>query len=438
MSLRFQISIRILLISLFILFLGGSIAIWQARNAVSEEVDSSIKLALQLIEIGIGSTVSSERNETEWIFRLSALEQTRHLNIQLKKPTGELFNITQDRQTVEPKELPPEWFIKLVSPDYPEVEYQISSYDNNPLTLMIQANPLDELTEVWHESIAFFTTILALVLLSFIAVHLVFNKSLKAINSIVESLKLIETGEYQKKLPDFSILEYDSIAKAINHMTIVLDQTRQQNHALTQHSLQIQEEERQHLSQELHDEFGQSLTAIKVMAVTAEHQNADTKKIADAIIEICDHLMTVVRTMMQQLHPMILTDLGLKATLEDLVGHWAERNPELSFMMQCDDEVDHLDKRIAIQVYRVIQECLTNINRHAKASRVKIILKIRSHPDRLCLSVSDDGEGCIPDNVSSGFGLLGMKERIKSLEGDFKIRSQPGMGMNINAQIPIE
>ena len=129
--------------------------------------------------------------------------------------------------------------------------------------------------------------------------------------------------------------------------------------------------------------------------------------------------------MMQQLHPMILTDLGLKATLEDLVGHWAERNPELSFMMQCDDEVDHLDKRISIQVYRVIQECLTNINRHAKASRVKIILNIRDKPDRLCLSVSDDGEGCIPDNYSSGFGLLGMKERINSLEGDFKIQSQP-------------
>ncbi len=438
MSLRFQISIRILLISLFILFLGGSIAIWQARNAVREEVDSSIKLALQLIEIGIGSTVTSERNETDWIFRLSTLEHTRHLNIQLKKPTGELFNITHDRQTVELKEMPPEWFIKLVSPEYPEVEYQISTYDNNPLTLMIQANPLDELTEVWHESIAFFTTILALVLLSFLAVHLVFNKSLKAINRIVESLKLIETGEYRNKLPDFSILEYDSIAKAINHMTFVLDQTRQQNRALTQHSLQIQEEERQHLSQELHDEFGQSLTAIKVMAVTAEHQNTDTKKIADAIIEICDHLMTVVRTMMQQLHPMILTDLGLKATLEDLVGHWSERNPELTFMMQCVDEVDHLDKKITIQVFRVIQECLTNINRHAKASSVKINLSIRPQPDRLILSVSDDGQGCLPENVSSGFGLLGMKERIKSLEGDFKIQSQPGKGMKINAEIPIE
>ena len=79
MSLRYQISLRILLISLFILMLGGTIAIWQARNAVSNEVDSSIKLALQLIKISVGSTQS---NETDWIYRLSTLEQTRHSQYQ--------------------------------------------------------------------------------------------------------------------------------------------------------------------------------------------------------------------------------------------------------------------------------------------------------------------------------------------------------------------
>lgn len=438
MSLRYQISIRILLISLFILILGGSIAIWQARSAVSEEVDSSINLALQLIKIGIGDTTSSGMNETDWMYRLSALEQTRHLNIQLKKPSGQLINITRNRQPAELKEMPPAWFINLVVREYPEAEYRITTHDNNPLTLIIQANPLDEITEVWKESIGFFTTILMLVLLSFLAVHLVFNKTLKAINTIVENLKLIETGEYRIKLPDFSIQEYDSIAKAINHMTAVLDKTRQQNRALTQHSLEIQEEERQHLSQELHDEFGQSLTAIKVMAVTAEHQNSDTKKIANSIIGICDHLMIVVRSMMQQLHPMILTELGLKATLEDLVSHWTERNPDLSITMQCHDAVDHLDKKITIQVFRIIQECLTNIIRHANASSVTISLNMSSQPDLLDLSVSDNGQGCHPDTVSSGFGLLGMKERIKSLGGDFNMQSYPGDGMKITARIPIE
>jgi hypothetical protein len=99
------------------------------------------------------------------------------------------------------------------------------------------------------------------------------------------------------------------------------------------------EEERQHLSQELHDEFGQSLTAIKVMAVTAAHEKADTKKITTSMIEICDHLMTVVRSMMKQLHPLILTELGLKATLEDLLHHWEVRHAPTVFTLHYDDAV---------------------------------------------------------------------------------------------------
>ena len=435
MSLRYQISIRVLLISLCILILGGTLAIWQARNAVSEEVDSSINLALQLIKIGIGA---SKSNETDWLYRLSALKQTRHLNIQLKKPSGSVINIIQNNQAADQQETPPDWFVNLVVSEYPEAEYQIDTFDNKSLTLIIQANPMDEITEVWHETIAFFTSILLLVSLTFLSVHLVFNKTLQAINTIIEGLKKIENGEYQNRLPDFSTYEYGSIAKAINHMTDVLESTQQQNRALTQHSLKIQEEERQRLSQELHDEFGQSLTAIKVMAVTVTHKNVDIKKNTGSITNICDHLMTVVRSMMKQLHPLILTELGLKATLEELVNNWQMINPSISFSLHCDDEVDSMDQTIIIQVFRVIQECLTNIIRHANASQVTICLSIKPVPRSLHLLVTDNGQGCRSDIIASGFGIRGMEERIKLLGGDFNLQSQPNEGMVIKAQIPIQ
>ena len=311
MSLRYQISIRILLISLCILLIGGTIGIWQARESVNKEVDSSINLALQLIKIGIGT---AKIHQTDWMFRLSSLEQTRHLTIQLKKPSGEIINITQQSKNEHHDDTPPDWFVSLVVSDYPKVEHPIETFNNKILTLIVQANPLDEIEEVWEETLAFFFSLLLLVSLTFLAVHLVFDKTLQAIQSIVEHLKQIEMGQYQERLADFDTQEYDDIAKAINHMTDVLDNTQKQNKALTQHSLEIQEEERQRLSQELHDEFGQSLTAIKVMTITATHEKADTKTITTSITEICDHLMTVVRSMMKQLHPLILTELGLKAT----------------------------------------------------------------------------------------------------------------------------
>lgn len=434
MSLRYQISLRILLISLAILMLGGTIAIFQARNAVSNEVDSSIKLALQLIKINVGTTQS---NETDWVYRLRSLEQTRHLKIQLKKPSGTIINIARNPQEAEQQDTPPNWFINLVVSNYPKAEQQITTFDNHSLTLIIQANPMDEMTEVWHETIAFFSTLLALVLLTFLAVHLVFNKTIQTIQTIVKNLKNIEKGEYDKKLPYFSTQEYDSIAKAINQLNDVLNKTQLQNHALTQHSLEIQEEERQHLSQELHDEFGQSLTAIKVMAVTAGHEKSDTKKITCSIIEICDHLMTVVRSMMKQLHPLILTELGLKATLEDLLNHWETRLPKTSFSLKINDAVDSLDKTIIIQVFRVIQESVTNIIRHADATHVTISLKINPAFNTLHLLIEDDGKGCDLTVNNSGFGLQGMAERIKLLGGNFKMQSQLDKGMLITAQIPI-
>ncbi len=438
MSLRYQVSIRILIISFCILIMGGSIAIWQARNAVFEEVDSSINLALQLIRLGFSSIPTHDMDETEWVYRLSVLEQTRHLNITLKKPTGQLVKITNKTQSDEQDELPPAWFIHLMDSDYPVVEHQIISFDNMPYTLIIEANPLDEMTEAWQETLAFFAIVFLLTLLTFLAVHLVFNKTLKSIDTIVNRLKRIETGEYKQKLPDFNTKEYNSIAKAINHMLDVLDTTQQQNTALTEHSLQIQEDERQRLSQELHDEFGQSLTAIKVMAVTAGHEKSDTAKITESISDICDHLMTVVRTMMQQLHPLILTELGLKATLEDLVNLWNERHPELLLTLNCDENIDTLDKKITIQVYRVIQECLTNIIRHASAQHVSIELDLETHQvNKLFFQVKDDGQGCDIDSVASGFGLLGMRERIRSLDGRFEMASVPGAGMTVSGVIPV-
>jgi two-component system sensor histidine kinase UhpB len=399
MSLRYQIICRILLSSVCILVLGGAIAVWQARQAVDKEVDASIHLALQLITLGIADTPVFQQSDD--LSRFSALRQTRHLSIQLQKPDGQLIHFAGENQPTNPEEMPPSWFIRLVKGDYPKVEHQLT-------------------------------------ILTFLAVNLVFNKSLKSIAVIVDALRLIETGQYRQQLPPFSTQEFDDIANAINHMTVELEKTRQENRALTQHSLAIQEEERQRLSQELHDELGQSLTAIKVMAVTAAHRKADAAKITATISEICDHLMTVVRSMMQQLHPLVLTELGLKATLEEMVNHWSERNADLRLTIRCSDAVDGLDKNLTIQVFRVIQECLTNVVRHAQAHSVSIDLEKLDLPHAyLQLKVQDDGRGCDLQTTSQGFGLLGIKERIKSLDGELQVLSRPGSGMLVNARIPL-
>jgi two-component system sensor histidine kinase UhpB len=436
MSLGYQIIFRILLSSVCILVLGGAIAIWQARQAVEKEVDSSVHLALQLISIGLAD--QAVFNTVADLSRFGALQQTRHLNIQLQKPDGQRIHFPGELQPSHPEKMPPEWFVRMVKGDYPQVEQQLKTRDGLLLNLIIKPQPLDEITEVWEESVSFFASITLLTVLTFLAVNLVLNKSLKSIKIIVTALQNIESGDYRQRLPLFSAREFDSIAKAINHLMQELDKSQQQNRALTLHSLAIQEDERQKLSQELHDELGQSLTAIKVMAVTAGKQAAEVSKITIAIAGICDHLMAVVRSMMQQLHPMVLTELGLKATLEEILNHWPERHPQLMLSIDCYDAVEELDKQISIQVFRVIQECLTNVLRHADATQVEIVLQRLEQPlPVLQLQVRDNGQGCDLADSGHGFGLQGMKERIKSLGGSLKIDALPGMGMTVIAQVPL-
>jgi two-component system sensor histidine kinase UhpB len=151
-------------------------------------------------------------------------------------------------------------------------------------------------------------------------------------------------------------------------------------------------------------------------------------------------LMSLVRSMMHQLHPLVLTELGLKATMEDLLNHWATRNPELKLTIDCPDVVDALDPKITIQVFRIVQECLTNIVRHAQAKQASINLEIvqpSTTGKALRLRVMDDGQGCAAEMIKTGFGLLGMRERINSLGGEFTIQTQPQQGMSITASIPL-
>jgi two-component system sensor histidine kinase UhpB len=441
MSLRYQINIRIFLVSSAILILGGSVAIWQARGAVSREIDSSLNLAAQLIQLNFPQSQQAAFDVDTWLPRFVSLKQTRHLNIQIKKPAGEVISYTAKQKDEADAYTPPRWFIHLVAAEYPQLEQQLTTANGERITLIIQADPLDEIVEVWEESFSFFISLLVMTLITFLAVNMAFNKAFKATAVIVDALKAIEQGEYQQKLPDFSIKEYDRIAKAINHTTHVLDITHKENRALTLHSLEIQEEERQRLSQELHDELGQSLTAIKVMAVTAKSNKAEAERIADAITGICDHLIRVVRSMMRNLHPLILTELGLKATLEDLINQWATRNPELKLNLSCSDEVDGLEQKITIQVFRIVQECITNIVRHAQAEQAIICLEIMPQPTsgkQLRLQVTDNGKGYAPEQIKMGFGLLGMRERIKSLGGEFRLQTGPQQGMNIIATIPLK
>lgn len=435
MSLSYQINLKILLSSLLILVLGGTIAIWQARNSVDKELNASVNLSDHLITCGLSQTIP---DRATWLNCFSSLKETRHLTIDLIIPSGQTFAIGNKTKADDFAESPPFWFISLIGSKQATSEKQIITSSGEQFSLRIRANPIDEIQEVWEESLAFLCTILLLTLLTFSSVYFAIHRTLVSIRIIVDALQKIETGNYQQQLPEFNTAEYDNIAKAINHMTSELHKTQLENRALVRHSLEIVEIERKQLAQELHDELGQSLTAIKMMAVLSNLKKDQIAEISAAIADSCDGLTNIVRSIMHRLHPLVLTELGLKAAIEDLLNHWSSKNPDIKFRFRCDDEIDSLGQKLSIQIFRVVQECLTNIFRHAEATECAVTLTIVETPEQqIRLAVADNGKGCDINKLTNGFGILGMKERVHSLGGNLSIQSTLNKGVQVNAVIPI-
>lgn len=211
----------------------------------------------------------------------------------------------------------------------------------------------------------------------------------------------------------------------------------EENRMLSQRSMQVQEEERRNLARELHDELGQSLNAIKVDAVNIrDHSQAmpDIHTSALAIIEVSSQVYDVVRSLMQRLRPVALDDLGLRSAVQYGVDQWQRRHPGVHCKFGTQGELDGLSEKVNITLYRLVQECLTNVAKHADAAHVTISLD--RDGDAVRFDFEDDGRGFDPSGRKQGLGLIGLRERVESLSGRFELASAPGAGVRIKAVIP--
>ncbi|MCX4187777.1 sensor histidine kinase [Methylophaga sp. OBS4] len=434
MSLRNLINLRIALSVLLILILGGVMAIWQARQSVERELQASFNLALQMVKSEVNQADMSQ-NSDDWLQSIKALRHSRHLQISLIDNRGEVTEILTASEHEEER-TPPAWFIAAVMTDYLQVDYSVDMTDGSVKRIRISADPMDEILEAWNESQAYFWSIVLMMVVIFVAINVVFHSMLRAVGTILSGLRQVESGEYGGKLPAFKISEFDAIASEINNLSEALNLARQNNQALARHTMHIQENERQHMSRELHDEMGQSLTAVKAMSVASKQANADVPVIADSIIEICNHLSGVVRSMMRTLHPLSLADLGLGATLTDLVNEWRRRHADLVVTLDYDNELESLSHEVAIHVYRIVQECLTNVVRHAQADKVKVTVRRSRFVDnsQVVISVEDNGIGGHAEG--EGFGVRAMRERVENLGGRFSFESRSGQGVSVKARMP--
>jgi PAS domain S-box-containing protein len=237
----------------------------------------------------------------------------------------------------------------------------------------------------------------------------------------------------------------DRLEQRVRERTAELNAThhhlRQSNESLRRlsaHLNTVREEERRHIARDIHDDLGAALTALQLEMNWLRQRLGDDALLRgklDEMLDIGSHAMQSVRRILNDLRPGVLDHLGLWAALESLLQDFRKRN-DLSCRFTCTPAVERcrLGRHAEIAVYRIAQEVLTNISRHARAKRVT--LEAREDGHDLVLSISDDGQGMHVPEQPTSFGLLGMYERTLALGGQLEISSHPGAGTCVLLRLP--
>lgn len=218
-----------------------------------------------------------------------------------------------------------------------------------------------------------------------------------------------------------------------------IERSRQLLRRLSANVIEAREEERRRIARELHDELGQSLSALKMEIADEARSGARRRNPGRATVlqARLDDIMASVRRIAADLRPLMLDDLGLGDAIEALVNDFAQRSG-IRVRLAMDGLEPAPDEKVSIALYRMVQEALTNVTRHSRATEVGIDL--RRDGDDLVLAVQDNGVG-LPASPSgqrdNQFGLLGMQKRADALGGDLQLENQPGGGARVTMRLPL-
>ncbi|MEO5926416.1 MAG: sensor histidine kinase [Bryobacteraceae bacterium] len=210
-----------------------------------------------------------------------------------------------------------------------------------------------------------------------------------------------------------------------------LQQVEDDLRALSQRLVTSQELERKKLSRDLHDEVGQILTALRVQLGQVEPSAGSAANLTQAS-ELADRSLRTVRELARILRPAMLDDLGLAPALNWL-GRDFSKNRDLDVDVKIKGEFTELDEATRTCIFRIVQEALTNCIKHSGSSGARVVLY--ESPVDVVVTVQDDGRG-FTKGPARGIGLLGMRERVEELEGEFTVTSSPGSGALIRAKLP--
>jgi two-component system, NarL family, sensor histidine kinase UhpB len=435
-KLNLQIRLGIILLIFFVVAITlqtlrsinvADLRIQQEEESISELVNNMFTI------IRNGSDLNFNLEDKPALLQqLMALQKIRHIDVQIQSDNSEgLQDSEASRSAIDA----PAWYVALV---YPDNRTEIRTFQQiNGDIVSLYVDPGDEIEEVWFETRNSLVASLIYLVSLMLAVIYFTSRWMKPIDSIIDVLEDVESGDFSRRVSALSLPELRKISDHINYLTNRLGGIKSENERLTRKSIAVQEQERRYLAQELHDSLGQSVSAIKAIAVSIEGRALDFDAIisrsAKNIEEIADNAYDSVRKLMTSLRPFVLDELGLTAALSQMVDNWNVHHEDTFCRYRFEGDYTNLHEEQKINLYHIVQEALTNISKYARAENVSITL---SGNEIISLLIVDDGKGFVMNELTQNMGLTGIRDRVTMLQGEFEISSKPGRGVSIQIEFP--
>lgn len=346
----------------------------------------------------------------------------------------------------------PQWFSglyrTLFSPVRP-VRRTIETRGKAIATVEVSLDSTLGEARAWNETRRIMSvTASAIALLSPI-VYFAIDRALRPTLAMLAGIDRLAGGDLSYRLPQVPLIELQRIGEVINRMAARLETTMAERAELARRLAIAQEEERRHLARELHDEFGQNLAAINAIAasVGATAQIACPELMPEAISlsRIAMKMMNELRNTLARLRPAVVDEIGLVESLKDLVVGWNGRlGTTTRFTFSENGDLRELPDAVAITIFRIAQEGVTNAAKHAGARNVNVTLErltgysAPSAESVVQLTIEDDGKGLDPhESAGAGAGLAGIRERVAVFKGRMDLHSGAAAGTRLSVIIPI-
>ena len=442
MPLRVRLMALVGLVLLLSIVGGGALVAWRAAHSVQTELRAALDVGAQTVRNGFADLAETDQPAKELRRLVATFDGNRHVRASLVDTLGHTTTVSA---LFPPTQQVPDWFARLIISEPPEIRLPVPSDVGGGGAIVLRAEPINEIGEVWAQSRDAMLVLVGFATASALLISVAVGRALRPLGMLSTAFEHVGKGEYHGVLPATGPPEVMRVAAGFNRMTQQLAAADAQNHRLNERLLTLQAEERAELARDLHDEVGPLLFAVDMTAAAIQRLPgrseveiaAHVRSIHEAVARMQRH----VRVILGRLRP--IQTIGLQAAIERLATFWRSRRPDISFDITVAVEEDRIGNELRETIYRVVQEAMSNAIRHGSPTHVAIMVEHERDDDGVRVEVTDNGLGMAASAaVGSGstrLGLVGMRERVMAMAGSLTITpGRDGKGFSLLVRLPCE